>query len=168
MSTQVAIFWTGLSLSGRAVSLAGLGGAWRSASAVVGLVSGPIVDRFNRRTALIWLHGCLALLRLVLFALGQTGFVRMWYLWPYLIGESLFGVPCGTAFDSILPDLVHKDRLVRMNGLLSSWGTTDNLAEEAVGGVVLAVSAAQILLLPMREKNWNLAPSEHPCAASTD
>ena len=137
--TQVAIFWTGLSLSGRAISLAGLGGAWTLASAVMGPVSGPIIDRFNRRTSLIWLHGCLALLSLTLFALAQAGFTRMWHLWAYFIGESFFGVPCDMAFDSILPDLVHKDRLVRINGLLSSWGMTDNLAEPAVGGVVLAL-----------------------------
>jgi len=139
MFTQVAVLWTGLSLTGRAISLAGLGGAWTLAMAVMGLVSGPIIDRFNRRNALIWLHGCQALLSLGLFALAHTGHLRMWHLLAYLIGESLFGVPCGMAFDSILPDLVRKDRLVRVNGLLSSWGMTDNLVEAAVSGVVLAL-----------------------------
>ena len=139
MFTQVAVLWTGLSLSGRAISLAGLGGAWTLALAVMGLLSGPIIDRFNRRNALIWLHGCLSLLSLGLFALAHTGHLRMWHLLAYLIGESLFGVPCGMAFDSILPDLVRKDRLVRVNGLLSSWGMTDNLIEAAVSGVVLAL-----------------------------
>jgi len=136
--TQVAIFWTGLTLSGRAISLAGLGGAWTLASAVMGLISGPIVDRFNRRNTLIWLHGCLALLSLALFALAQTGQIRMWHLWTYLIGESIFGVPADMAFDSLLPDLVRKDRLVRINGLLHSWGMTDNLVEAAISGIVLA------------------------------
>ena len=139
MFTQVAVLWTGFSLSGRAISLAGLGGAWTLALAVMGLLSGPIIDRFNRRNALIWLHGCLSLLSLGLFALAHTGHLRMWHLLAYLIGESLFGVPCGMAFDSILPDLVRKDRLVRINGLLSSWGMTDNLIEAAVSGVVLAL-----------------------------
>lgn len=122
MIAQVAVSWTGLSLSGHAISLAGLGTAWTLASAVMGLVSGPMIDRFNRRNALVWLHGGLALLGLALFALAGSGDIKMWHLWAYLIGESLFGVPCGMAFDSILPDLVHKDRLVRINGLLSSWG----------------------------------------------
>ncbi len=137
--TQIAIFWTGLSLSGKAISLAGLGGAWTLASAVMGLISGPIIDRFNRRNALIWLHACLALLSLGLFALAQTGHIRIWHLWAYLVGESAFGVPVDFAFGSLLPDLVNKKRLVRINGLLSSWGMTDNLIEAAVSGIVLAV-----------------------------
>jgi MFS family permease len=139
MFTQVAVLWTGLSLSGRAISLAGLGGAWTLASAVMGLASGPIVDRFNRRNAIIWMHGCLALLSLGLFALAQTGHIRMWHLWAYLVGQSAFGVPLDFAVDSILPDLVSKGRLVRINGLLQSWGMTDNLVEAAVSGIVLAV-----------------------------
>ncbi len=137
--TQVAIFWTGLSLSGQAISLAGLGGVWTLATAVMGLLSGPIIDRFNRRNALFWLHGFLALLSLGLFALAQIGYLRMWHLWAYLIGESIFGVPADLAFDTILPDLVRKNRLVRINGLLQSWGMTDNLIEAAVSGVVLAL-----------------------------
>ncbi len=139
MFTQVAVLWTGLSLSGNAISLAGLGGAWTLASAVMNLVSGPIVDRFNRRNALIWLHGGLALLSLALFAAAQSGHIRMWHLWGYLVGISLFGVPCDMAFDSLLPDLVRRDRLVRINGLLQSWGMTDNLVEAALSGVVLAL-----------------------------
>jgi len=137
--TQVAIFWTGLSLSGQAISLAALGGAWTLATAVMGLVFGPIIDRFNRRNVLFWLHGFLALLSLGLFALAQFGHLRMWYLWAYLVGESMFGVPADLTFDTILPDLVRKDRLVRINGLLQSWGMTDNLVEAAVSGVVLAL-----------------------------
>jgi len=43
------------------------------------------------------------------------------------------------AFDSILPDLVRRDRLVRVNGLLQSWGMADNLVEAAVAGVVIAL-----------------------------
>jgi len=148
MFTQIAIFWTGLSLSGQAISLAGLGGVWTLSMAFMGLISGPIIDRFNRRDTLFWLHGGLALLSLGLFALAQTGQLAMWHLWAFLIGESVFGVPSDLAFGSILPDLVKKDRLVRINGLLSSWGMTDNLIEAAASGVVLALwGPAPIFLL---------------------
>jgi MFS family permease len=139
MFTQVAVLWTGLSLSGQAVSLAGLGGAWTFAAAVMDLVSGPIVDRFNRRSLLIWLHVCLAALSIALFAVARTGHLRMWHLWAYLIGQAVFGGPAGMAFSTILPDLVQKSRLVRINGTLQSWGMGDNLIEAAVSGVVLGV-----------------------------
>jgi len=138
MFTQVAVLWTGYSLSGKAISLAGLGAAWIWASAVMSLVSGPLVDRWNRRNALIGLHGCLALLSLTLFALAQANQLAMWHLWAYLAVSSAFGVPCEMAFESLLPDLVRGDGLVRVNGLLQSWGMTDNLVEAAVAGIVIA------------------------------
>jgi hypothetical protein len=34
---------------------------------------------------------------------------------------------------------VRKDRLVRINGLLSSWGMTDNMVESALSGIVLVL-----------------------------
>jgi len=139
MFAQVAVLWTGLSLSGQAISLAALGGAWTLAGAVTSLFSGAIVDRFNRRSLLIWFHGALAAISLALFAVARTGHLQMWHLWAYLVGQAVFANPAETAFDSILPDLVPKNRLVRINGLLQSWGMSDNLIEAAVAGVVLGV-----------------------------
>jgi len=139
MFAQIAVLWTGLSLTGQAVSLAALGGAWTLASAVTDLVSGTIVDRFNRRSILIWFQGALGLLSIALFVVARAGHLRMWHLWAYLVGQAVLGNPAGVAFESILPDLVRKDRLVRINGLLQSWGMGDNLIEAAASGVVLGV-----------------------------
>ncbi|MFC2099894.1 MFS transporter [Candidatus Bipolaricaulota bacterium] len=136
-----------MSLTGRALSLATLGGAWTLAMAVMGLLSGPIVDRFNRRSILAWLHVLLAILSLVVFVLVVTGHPRIWHFWAYLVGQAVFGVPTEMALESMLPDLARKGRLVRINGLLHSWGMTDNMIESALSGIVLAVwGPAQIFL----------------------
>ncbi|MCK5245759.1 MFS transporter [Candidatus Bipolaricaulota bacterium] len=137
--TQIAVFWTGLSITGTALSIAGLGGVWTLGAALAGLASGPIVDRFNRRNLLIYLHSLLALLCFVVFAFSRAGSLQMWHLWCFLIGEAIFGTPVTAAFNAILPDIVPKDRLVRVNGLLSSWGMADNLIEAALSGVILAL-----------------------------
>jgi len=137
--TQIAVFWTGLSITGTALSIAGLGGVWTLGAALAGLVSGPIVDRFNRRNLLIYLHALLALLCFVIFAFSRIESLKMWHLWCFLIGEALLGTPVTAAFSAILPDIVPKDRLVRVNGLLSSWGMADNLVEAAMSGVILAL-----------------------------
>lgn len=137
--TQVVVFWTGLSITGSALSIAGLGGVWTLCAAFAGLISGPIVDRFNRRNLLMYLHGLLALLCFVVFAFAQTGDLRIWHLMLFLVGEAILGTPVSVAFSSLLPDIVPADRLVRVNGLLSSWGMADNLIEAALSGVVLAV-----------------------------
>jgi len=139
MFAQVAVLWTGLSLSGQAISLAGLGGAWTFAGAVTNLLSGAIVDRFNRRDVMILFQSALGLLSIALAVLAFMGHLRMWHLWLFVLGQAILGNPADTAFDSMLPDLVRKDRLLRINGFLQSWGMTDNLVEAAVSGIVLGV-----------------------------
>lgn len=63
----------------------------------------------------------------------------MWHLMFFLIGEAILGTPITVAFTSLLPDVVPASRLVRVNGLLSSWGMADNLIEAALSGVVLVL-----------------------------
>lgn len=137
--TQVAVFWTGLSLTGTALSIAGMGGVWTLCAAVAGLVSGPFVDRFNRRNILVGFHALLALLCFALTALAYTERLSFWHLIAFLVGEAVLGTPITAAFTTLLPDIVPEARLVRVNGLLSSWGMADNLVEAALSGVVLAL-----------------------------
>ena len=137
--TQIAVFWTGLSISGTAMSIAGLGGVWTVGAALAGLLSGPVVDRYNRRSILIVSHALLSVLCFAVFAFCVSGALRMWHLWAFLIGESLLGTPVSAAFYALLPDIVPKDRLVRVNGLLSSWGMADNLLEALLSGGILVL-----------------------------
>ncbi|MFC2095990.1 MFS transporter, partial [Candidatus Bipolaricaulota bacterium] len=137
--TQIAVFWTGLSITGSALSVAGLGGIWTVGAALAGLVSGPIVDRFNRRNLLVTLHALLSVLCFVVFAFSVSGSLKMWHLWIFLIGEAVLGTPVTAAFNALLPDVVPKDRLLRVNGLLSSWGMADNLLEAFFSGAILAL-----------------------------
>jgi len=137
--TQVVVFWTGLSITGSALSIAGLGGIWTLCAAVAGLVSGSIIDRFNRRNLLVVLHGLLAVLCFVVFAFARAGSLKIWHLMLFLLGEAVLGTPVSVAFSSLLPDVVPAKHLVRVNGLLSSWGMSDNLIEAAFSGVVLAI-----------------------------
>jgi MFS transporter, DHA3 family, macrolide efflux protein len=137
--TQIAVFWTGLSITGKALSIAGLGGAWTLFAALAGLVSGPIIDRFNRRNLLVVLHLSLAVLCFIITGFASHGTLRLWHLWLFLIGEAVLGTPVTAAFTTLLPDVVASDRLVRVNGLLSSWGMSDNLIEAALSGVILAM-----------------------------
>jgi len=139
MFTQIAVFWTGLKLTGTALSLAELGGVWTLSAALMGLISGPFVDRFNRRSILAIFQVLLAVLSIAVGVLAWRETLRMWHLMLFLIGEALLGTPVSAAFAALLPDLVPENQLVRVNGLLSSWGMSDNLVEAAAGGIVLAI-----------------------------
>ncbi|MBU0595715.1 MFS transporter [Candidatus Bipolaricaulota bacterium] len=137
--TQVAVFWTALSLSGTAISLGALGGAWTFAMAVSSLLSGVIVDRLSRRSLIIVLHLILGAVSLGVYALSAREILHIWHLWVFLVAEGILGSPAGLASHSLIPDLVGKERLTRINGLLGSWGSVDNLIEAAASGVVLGI-----------------------------
>ena len=147
MFAQVAVLWTGLSMTDHAVTLAGLGGAWTLAGAVTSLFSGLIVDRFNRRNVMILFQSALGLLSIALAVLAFSGRLELWHLWMFVVGQAVFGGPADVAFDTILPDLVRKKQLVRINGILQSWGMTDNLLEAAISGIVVGIWGPAPILL---------------------
>jgi MFS family permease len=135
--SQVAVFWTALSITGSAISVGSLGGMWTFSMAVMNLISGTITDRFNRKALMILLDGLLGVVSLALFALTTTGVLRIWHLWFFLIAEAVLGTPSALAFRTMLPDLVNKNVLLRVNGAMHSWGGIDNLVEAAAAGVII-------------------------------
>ncbi len=135
--SQVAVFWTALSITGSAISVGSLGGVWTFSMAVMSLISGAIVDRFNRKALMILLDSLLGVVSLALFALATTGVLHIWHLWLFLVAEAVLGIPSGLADQTLLPDIVDKDILLRVNGVLHSWGGIDNLVEAALAGVII-------------------------------
>jgi MFS family permease len=135
--SQIAVFWTALSLTGSAISVGSLGGAWAFSMAVMNLISGAIADRFNRKALLIILSSLLGVVSLTLFALAASDSLQIWHLWLFLIAEAVFGMPSALAYRTLLPDLIDKEKLLRVNGAMSSWGKVDNLVEAVLAGIIL-------------------------------
>jgi len=137
-SSQIAVFWTALSIGGSAISLGTLGAAWTLTMAVMGYISGSVADRFDRKTLLVVLESLLGFLSLIMFALASAGILSLWHLWVFLLAESILGTPFSFALSTMLPDLIGKERLLRVNAALGSWGQIDNLAEAAIAGIIIA------------------------------
>lgn len=135
--SQVAVFWTALSITGSAISVGSLGGMWTFSMAVMNLISGGIADRFNRKALLIILTGVLGVISLAMFGLAASGSLQIWHLWLFLIAEAVLGMPSSLAFRTLLPDLIDKEKLLRVNGVMHSWGGIDNLVEAALAGVII-------------------------------
>jgi len=135
--SQIAVFWTALSLTGSAISVGSLGGVWTFSMAVMNLISGAIVDRLNRKVLMIILDGLLGVISLALFVLATSGPLQIWHLWLFLIAEAVFGMPSALAYRTLLPDLIDKEKLLRVNGVMSSWGKVDNLVEAVLAGIIL-------------------------------
>lgn len=137
--TQIAVFWSALSLGGTALSVGALGASWTFVMAVVGLVSGSLADRFSRKTLLIVLESLLGILSLSIAMLAFFDALDLWHLWAFLLLESILGTPVSMAFSALLPDMISEARLLRLNAVFGSWGQIDNLVEAALAGVVLGI-----------------------------
>ena len=93
---------------------------------IFALQAGSIVDRFDRRTVMLWVNGGRLLLLLGLTLAVMTGYASlpMLYVAALLlgIGETLMD----TALTSIVPSVVSKDRLTRANARITAAQTVTN------------------------------------------
>lgn len=121
---------------------------------IFALQAGSIVDRSDRRTVMLWVNGGRLLLLTFLTAAIVTGTASlpMLYIAALLlgIGETLVD----TAFTSIIPSVVSKDRLTWANARLTAAQTVTNtfmgppLAGYLAGlGVAIATGSSAVMYL---------------------
>ena len=135
----VAVAWEAYRIEDRPSALAGVGLATSIPQVVLLLFGGAASDRLPRRMVLISADAARALAVGSLAAISSLGHVRLWELWAvaFVIGAATaFAAP---AFDSIVPTLVPKQRLMEANGLDQFMRPAAlQLLGPAIGGVLLA------------------------------
>lgn len=113
------------------------------------LPAGALADRVDRRWAMVGANVVRGALVLVV-ALGlalDVGSIWLLYAAAFLIGttETLYD----TSAQSILPQMVHRDRLSRANGRLYAVElTTNQFVGPPLGGALVAVSVALAFVTP--------------------
>lgn len=113
------------------------------------LPAGALADRLDRRRAMVGanaVRGALVLLLAVGLAL-DVGSIWLLYATAFLIGtaETLYD----TSAQSILPQMVHRDRLSRANGRLYAVEfTSHQFVGPPLGGALVGVSAALAFVTP--------------------
>jgi MFS family permease len=139
------IFWVALpllaiSLTDSPALIAGVATAQRLPWLVFALVAGALVDRLDRRRTMLLVHvarvGLIGALAVAVWA----GFasILLLYVVAFLLGilETLFD----TAAQSIVPNVVPRDRLESANGrLLAAEFTLNQFVGPPVGGLLAAV-----------------------------
>lgn len=108
----------------------------------VGPFAGALVDRWNRRLAMIWADVSIAAATVVLIALFAAEAVEVWHIYLILLvrsAASAFHWPAMAASTSLM---VPKKHLARVGGLNQAVGGAVGIAGPALGAVLL-------LALPM-------------------
>jgi MFS family permease len=113
---------------------------------VIGLPAGAWVDRWLKRATMLRADLARGLIVLALPILWLTGVLQFWHL---LIGATLVGalsVFFDVAYQSYVPLIVAKEQIAPANGRLETSAQVARIAGPALGGGLLAVLSAPIVL----------------------
>ena len=115
--------------------------------AVLGLFAGVFIDRWHRRTVLIWAGVGRALSLAMIPLFWWLGLLQVWLLVVLLL---LFGACSGYGFgaaQSFLPQLVERTRLVSANARLDQADNAAQTVGPTLGGSLVGLLGAPVAIL---------------------
>ena len=155
---MTATNWLLYQLTNSPVQL-GLNGVFRAIPSIgVGLFSGTLADRYDRRWLLLWTQVVSGLLALGLGLLDQSGNIQAWHIFFFTFVSAIVGSFDGPARQALFPSLVPRSVLpnaVALNSLLWKGAA---LLGPMLGGIAISlmgtsgafyVNAASFLVVVM-------------------
>lgn len=138
----VVLLWLTFAATGSALAVAYVGIAEFVPTVAVGIFTGALVDRYDRRRVVVLSNlGRSAAMAGLILALYLGGF----HLLFVLFAAAVFSL-CATFFapgaQALLPELVAREDLANANGLFESSESIVGIAGSAIGGVAIVVVGA--------------------------
>jgi MFS transporter, DHA3 family, macrolide efflux protein len=110
-------------------------------------VAGTLVDRWDRRTAMLFSDLGTAVLPLAVLVLHATGALRLWHLYALVACASVSKAFQWPAFSSLVAQIVGKDHLSRANSRVALAEAGGMVLGDLLGGVLYGVVGLNGLLL---------------------
>lgn len=137
---QIALPLLAISLTDSPALVAGITLAHRLPWLLFALVAGALADRLDRRRTMLLVQVTRALLAGGLAAAAVGGFVSIWLLYLVALAIGVLETLFDTAAQSIVPNVVSRDRLESANGrLLAAEMTMNQFVGPPLGGFLVAV-----------------------------
>ena len=140
MTQAVAASWLVLQLTGSALDLALLSAVSMLPSLLAGAWCGALVDRLDRRRALIGTQSTLTVLSLALYALIETHAAAYWSILLLSGASGIVNALDGPARQVYVLDLVGRRRLAGAVSLYEVIINSSRVLGPALGGLMLTVS----------------------------
>lgn len=122
--------------------IAGMAVALKLPWLLLTMPSGVLVDRINRRTAMVIAHGSRFVILGVLAALTLGDWISIPLLYLLLFGIGAIETIADTAALAMLPAIVPQDQLDRANGrLFATMSLTNEFAGPPLGGLLFGLRA---------------------------
>jgi MFS family permease len=133
-----------LQVSGSALDTSAVFLAELAPAVLVGLVGGPVIDRWNPGRLLTALTSSQAVLLLPLLCLGPH---RLWIAYAVAAVQAAITSITTPALQAVVPSLVEPHQLPRANAMTQTASNTARLLGSPIGGVLLPVLGLDGLVL---------------------
>lgn len=109
--------------------------------------AGVLADRFDRKKLIIAVDGSLAIFTLLIAIIFAFGYQPLWLFMFTSFVRAVFGGLHSPAVRAVLPQIVPKEKLMKINGLFASLQSVMYFAAPAFGGLLLSVSTVTVSFL---------------------
>lgn len=134
----IAFMWLSLKLSGgKGIVLGGIFSVYTLGELIFGFLSGPVVDRFNKKQILVLMDLARGSILCILYVTIVLGKISLMHLYIYTFLFAILSPVFHRAEYAILPEIIPKSRLLKANGLLSGLKRVMRVISTAVGGVII-------------------------------
>lgn len=116
-------------------------------AAIGSIISGPYVDRWNRRQVLIWSDLIASLSTIGIMLLFWADALAQWHLYIALTINGFANAFFGPAFQASIPLLVPKDQLARVAGVQSFGGLVPIISAAVAGFIISQFGLGTIFLI---------------------
>src|SRR5918993_4304529 len=146
---KVALPLVALRFTGSPTLIAGLAFAVTLPWLLVALPAGALADRVDRRRFMLGANTVRAALLALLTLSAVAGIGSIWLLYAVALGIGVAETIYDTAAQSILPQVVPRDRLARANGrLLAAELTANEFVGPPLGGLLVAAGVVAAFVAP--------------------
>jgi len=144
----IAFVWLSLQLSGgKGIVLGGIFSIYTLGELFFGLISGPIADRYNKKRILIITDIARGFLLMVLYLLTSLEVTRLVHLYICTFLFSALSPLFHRTEFSILPHLVQKEQLLKINALLTGSKRIVRILSPMIGGIIIQLVGIKVCFL---------------------
>lgn len=141
---QIAAAWLVLTLTHSAVAVGALALCQLLPITVLGLFVGSLLDRVDRRRAVIVTESTSLLIAAALAGLTLSGGVTVWEIYLLAVVQGIVGAFDAPARQALVFEMVGPDDLPNAVALSSSLGTLARILGPAIGGGVIALAGSGV------------------------
>ncbi|MBY3620705.1 MFS transporter [Acinetobacter sp. CUI P1] len=109
----------------------------------ISLFAGIWIDRYSRKKMIMLADGMIAIATLILAVMFLMGYNNIWLLYVILLIRAAGTGIQVPAVNALIPQLVRKDQLMKVNGVNSSISSLMMFLAPAAGGVILSISSIE-------------------------